>query len=124
MKVAGKVNSLRVRRVYEPVMPDDGVRVLVDRLWPRGVNKQRAGIDHWLKDVAPSHELRHRFHGQPQAWAEFVEAYALELSSPPAMQALQTLRECMAAGNVTLLFAARDDTHNNAVALKSWLERR
>ena len=123
MNVAGKLTSLRVRRVYEPVMPDDGACVLVDRLWPRGISKQRAGIDHWLKDLAPSHELRRRFHGQPQAWPEFVDAYALELAAPPAQQALQRLRECMAAGAVTLLYAARDDTHNNAVALKGWLER-
>lgn len=115
--------NLRVRRVYEPAEGQDGVRVLVDRLWPRGINKQRAGIDHWLKDLAPSHELRRRFHGQPQAWAEFVDAYALELAAPLAQQALKKLRECMAAGAVTLLFAARDETHNNAVALKGWLGR-
>jgi uncharacterized protein YeaO (DUF488 family) len=117
------VMNLRVRRVYEPAASDDGVRVLVDRLWPRGIQKQRAGIEHWLKDLAPSHELRRQFHGQAQHWDEFVAAYALELAAPPAQAALQTLRDCIAAGPVTLLYASRDESHNNAVALKDWLEQ-
>ena len=116
--------NLRVRRVYEPAEGQDGVRVLVDRLWPRGIQKQRAAIDHWLKDLAPSHELRRQFHGQAQQWDAFVAAYALELTAPSAQGALQTLRDCIALGPVTLLYASRDERHNNAVALKHWLEQR
>jgi uncharacterized protein YeaO (DUF488 family) len=115
--------ALRVRRVYEAPDAGDGTRVLVDRLWPRGINKERAQIDAWLKDLAPSHELRRRFHGHPEAWDEFVATYADELCAPAAAAAVHGLRELAATGHVTLLYAARDETHNNAVALKLWLER-
>jgi uncharacterized protein YeaO (DUF488 family) len=115
---------LRLRRVHDRADASDGVRVLVDRLWPRGISKQRAHIDAWLRELSPSHELRRHFHGHPELWDEFVAAYALELQSPAAASALQKLHEFMLAGPVTLLYAARDETHNNAVALKAWLEDR
>jgi uncharacterized protein YeaO (DUF488 family) len=119
----GKARGFRVKRVYEPAAADDGFRVLVDRLWPRGVAKAKAHIDAWLKDVAPSDTLRHRFHDHPAKWKEFVAAYGRELAQEPAKTAAASLREKARHGPVTLLYAARDQSHNNAVALKEWLER-
>ena len=112
-----------IKRVYAPPTADDGLRVLVDRLWPRGIAKEKARIDLWLKDVAPSEALRRRFHGDPSKWREFVAAYDAELRQEPASTAAASLREHLRSQPVTLLYAARDETHNNAVALKAWLER-
>jgi uncharacterized protein YeaO (DUF488 family) len=122
-KAQGKVNGFRVKRIYEPAAADDGFRVLVDRLWPRGVAKAKAHIDEWLKDVAPSDALRRRFHDRPAKWNEFVAAYSRELEQEPAKAAAAGLREKSQHEPVTLLYAARDQSHNNAVALKEWLER-
>jgi uncharacterized protein YeaO (DUF488 family) len=123
-KTAGsKTPGFRVKRIYEPASADDGVRVLVDRLWPRGVSKQKAHIDAWLKEIAPSDALRKKFHGQADTWKEFVAAYARELKEEPAKAAVAELRDKAKHGPVTLLYAARDEEHNNAVALKEWLER-
>lgn len=116
--------GFRTKRVYAPAANDDGLRVLVDRLWPRGVAKAKARIDLWLKDVAPSDALRRRFHANTAKWDEFVVAYGRELVQEPAKTAAATLRERAASQPVTLLYAARDETHNNAVALQGWLERR
>jgi uncharacterized protein YeaO (DUF488 family) len=113
-----------LKRVYEPPSADDGMRILVDRLWPRGLSKDKAKIDLWLKDVSPSDELRRRLHGDPSCWSEFVDAYDLELRQEPAKSALAVLRGHIAKGRVSLLYAARDETRNNAVALLAWLERR
>lgn len=110
---------LSVKRVYDPPSPEDGTRILVDRLWPRGVSKDR--IDLWLKEIAPSDALRREFHGHPDQWDIFRAAYAGELGSPPAQAALATLAEAMAKGPVTLLYAARDEARNNAEALRLWL---
>jgi uncharacterized protein YeaO (DUF488 family) len=110
-----------IKRVYAPSADDDGQRVLVDRLWPRGVSKEAARIDLWLKDVSPSNTLRKRFHGRPDAWDAFCAAYAEELQSPPANQALDTLKAMVRSGKVTLLYAARDEARNNAVALSKHL---
>lgn len=115
---------LQVKRVYEPPADEDGLRVLVDRLWPRGLTKQKASIDLWLKDVAPSDTLRRRFHGNPDQWSAFVTAYGRELRQEPAKSAAAHLREQIKHGRVTLLYAARDEAHNNAVALKNWLARK
>jgi uncharacterized protein YeaO (DUF488 family) len=112
-----------VKRIYEPASASDGVRILVDRLWPRGIAKDKARIDLWLKELAPSHALRKRFHGKPEDWKEFCTAYAAELAAAPA-EAIAELRRRLRAGPVTLLYAARDERHNNAVALKEWLGRR
>jgi uncharacterized protein YeaO (DUF488 family) len=113
---------LRIKRAYK--LPDDadGVRVLVDRLWPRGLSRERAQINLWLKDIAPSQTLRRRFHGDPGCWEEFKTAYYAELEQPPAQSAVQTLLDRLRRQPVTLLFAARDETRNNAVALKEWLD--
>ncbi len=119
-----KAHGFRVKRIYEPAAADDGFRVLVDRLWPRGVAKAKAHIDEWLKDVAPSDALRHRFHDHPAEWEEFVAAYGRELEQEPAKTAAASLREKARHEPVTLLYAARDESHNNAMALKDLLERR
>lgn len=118
------MSLLAVKRVYESPAAADGARILVDRLWPRGIAKDRARIDIWLKDIAPSHELRKRFHGNPDDWDAFRAAYAAELDDAPARAAVRELRARLRDGPVTLLYAARDENHNNAVALKAWLERR
>jgi len=116
--------NLRIKRVYEPPDAADGVRVLVDRLWPRGLSRERAKIDLWLKDIAPSDVLRRRLHGDPAARDHFKTAYYAELKQAPAQSALDTLLDRLGHGPVTLLFAARDQSRNNAVALKEWLENR
>ena len=117
-------HKLRIKRVYEPPDAADGCRVLVDRLWPRGLSRERAKIDLWLKDIAPSDTLRRRFHGDPAAWGNFKTAYYAELEAAPAQRAVHDLLDRLNRGPVTLLFAARDETHNNAVALKEWLDQR
>ncbi len=119
-KTAGR---FRIKRIYEPASKDDGLRVLVDRLWPRGIAKQKAHIDLWLRDLSPSDALRHMVHSDPTKWDEFVKAYGRELQQEPAQTALADLRKLPRSKPVTLLYAARDEAHNNAVALKRWLER-
>ncbi|AWM25984.1 uroporphyrin-III C-methyltransferase [Sinorhizobium fredii USDA 205] len=114
--------SLKLKRVYEAPEASDGARILVDRLWPRGIAKEKARIDLWLKDIAPSDALRKRFHGKPEDWDAFREAYAEELEGEAAQAAVKELRERLGKGPVTLLYAARDESHNNAVALKRWLD--
>jgi uncharacterized protein YeaO (DUF488 family) len=118
------VNPLMLKRIYAPPGADDGTRILVDRLWPRGVAKNKAQIDLWLRDIAPSDMLRKRFHAKPDDWAEFRAAYHAELKSAAAQAAAKTLFERLRSGPVTLLYAARNEDQNNAVALKAWLERR
>ena len=116
--------SLRVRRAYDPPAPDDGCRLLVERLRPSGLKREAAGIDHWLRELAPSHELRKWFAHDPARWDEFRRRYADELRAPTAAAALAELRGLLAAHPVlTLLHAARDTTHNNAEALREWLAR-
>jgi uncharacterized protein YeaO (DUF488 family) len=112
--------AYKIKRAYAPASDQDGFRVLVDRLWPRGIKKENANIDLWAKDIAPSDALRREFHGHPEHWERFVAAYRKELAREPAASAA---RELLARrGFVTLLYAARDEAHNNAVALKAWLE--
>jgi uncharacterized protein YeaO (DUF488 family) len=115
--------KLSLKRVYEPPGDGDGTRILVDRLWPRGMSKETARIDVWLKDIAPSNALRKRFHGKPDDWEVFCAAYAVELESAACQAAVQELRLRLRDGPVTLLYAVRDERRNNAVALKLWLEK-
>ena len=112
---------IRIKRVYEPIAAEDGTRVLVDRLWPRGVAKAKAHIDLWLKDVAPSNELRTRFAHDPAKWEEFQKRYIEELKANDT--AVHQLRELAGKGTVTLLFGAHDEAHNQAVVLKEYLSR-
>ncbi len=113
---------IRVRRVYEPPTPDDGARFLVDRLWPRGVTKEALRLDGWLKDAAPSDALRRWFGHDPARWDEFQRRYRDELNGRP--EAWRPVVEAARRGDVTLLFGARDTDHNNAVALKVYLDAR
>ncbi len=111
---------IRLRRIYDPPEADDGVRILVDRLWPRGVSKERAQIALWLRDVAPSNELRRWFGHDPAHWEEFQARYRQELAAAPS--ALAPLLEAAQRGPVTLLYSARDEQHNQAVVLKAIIE--
>ena len=122
-KRAKTARRFRLKRVYEPAAEDDGLRVLVDRLWPRGLTKQKACVDLWLKDIAPSDALRRRFHADRTKWRDFVAAYRQELKKEPAKSAAANLREQIKHARVTLLYATRDEAQNNAVALKDWLEQ-
>ena len=110
--------QIRTKRVYDPPDPKDGTRVLVDRLWPRGLKKDEAAIDLWLRDGAPSNELRRWFGHDPKRWTEFRRRYVAEFDRKRA--GLKPLFD--ATGTVTLLFASRDPDNNNAVALAEWLK--
>jgi uncharacterized protein YeaO (DUF488 family) len=111
---------IKLKRVYEAAEEDDGVRVLVDRVWPRGLSKERARVDLWIKELAPSTELRKWFAHDPAKWQEFRRRYHAELAEKDeALEQLQ--RTCYDNPVVTLLFAAKDREHNNAVALKEYL---
>lgn len=111
--------DIRIKRVYEAPSPDDGTRVLVDRLWPRGLARDKARIDLWLKELAPSTELRKWFNHEPAKWAEFQQHYRQELELQPA--ALARLRELIDGGPVTLLFGAKEARFNDAVALREFM---
>ncbi len=114
--------SVHVQRVYEKSAKNGEPRFLVDRLWPRGIKKSDLPMDGWLKDVAPSDRLRKWFGHEPKRWAGFVRRYRAELDGHP--DAWQPLRTAARHGGVTLLFGAKDETHNNAIALKDYLEQR
>jgi uncharacterized protein YeaO (DUF488 family) len=112
-----------VKRVYEPPARSDGTRVLVDRLWPRGLSKERAAVDQWLRDLAPSDALRKWFHSHPDAWLLFRKRYLKELTRPEAAPALDELyRLANGKKKLTLLFASKNEARNNAVVLKDLLE--
>ncbi|MFH5820996.1 DUF488 domain-containing protein [Georgenia sp. AZ-5] len=111
--------TFAIARVYDPPGEDDGARVLVDRLWPRGLAKDGARIDLWLKDVAPSTQLRREFHHDPERFAEFTRRYRDELAGNPAVERLRELER--ERGRVTLLYGAKDTEHNQAVVLRDFL---
>lgn len=113
---------IKVKRVFEPPETGDGVRFLVDRLWPRGIKKDSLELYAWVKDVAPGDSLREWFAHDEAKWDEFRRRYFAELDSKP--QTWQALLKVAWEGDVTLLYAARDTEHNNAIALKEYLERR
>jgi uncharacterized protein YeaO (DUF488 family) len=110
----------KVRRIYETASSDDGMRILVDRLWPRGVKKSNVKIDEWLKEIAPSSELRKWFAHDPSRWQLFKKKYALELREQADL--VRRLRKESEKNTVTLLYSAKDIEHNNAVALKEIIE--
>jgi len=114
-------HRVELKRAYEEADANDGTRVLVDRLWPRGLSKERARVDAWLKEVAPSDELRRWFGHDPDKFAEFRKRYEAELASESGKEAMAKLRELVKRGHVTLLFAARDMEQNNAVVLRDVL---
>lgn len=126
MSSAGKpVTAKRIllKRIYAAPAPSDGTRVLVDRLWPRGLSKDRAAVDQWLRDLAPSDNLRKWFHANREAWSVFRKRYLKELARPESAQALDELyRLANRRKKLTLLFASKDEEQNNAVVLKDLLE--
>jgi len=112
---------IKLKRVYEPIQPEDGLRILVERLWPRGVSKEKAKIDDWLKEIAPSTELRKWYAHQPERWPAFREKYVEELQAKP--EAVSHLRSlCSGQQTVTFIYAARDEAHNSAIVLKHFIE--
>jgi uncharacterized protein YeaO (DUF488 family) len=113
---------IRIKRVSAPAEPDDGIRLLVERLWPRGVAKAKLKLNSWLKDAAPSTELRKWFNHDPAKWKEFQKRYFAELKKHP--EAWQPIIEAAEKGTVTLLFSSRDAEHNNVVALKKYLDKK
>jgi uncharacterized protein YeaO (DUF488 family) len=113
---------IRVKRIYDPPETSDGLRILVDRLWPRGLSKERAAVDWWLKEIAPSDELRKWFGHQPERWPEFKARYHRELDAKPEI--VRDLEERARTHPLTLLFSAKDVQRNQAVALLEYLERR
>lgn len=113
---------IRIKRTYEPPARSDGQRVLVERLWPRGIKKEALKADAWLKDVAPSTQLRQWFGHRPERWDEFQRRYRKELDAKP--DAWAPLLEASTKGTVTLLFSARDEQHNSAVVLCDYLNER
>jgi uncharacterized protein YeaO (DUF488 family) len=115
--------TVRLKRVYDPPSPHDGARVLVDRLWPRGLTKEAAALDVWLKDVAPSNELRKWHHAHPVQWAKFREKYLAELTTDAAHAALNELYDlAKKKRGITLLFGSRNIQQNNALVLKQLLD--
>ena len=112
---------IKLKRVYEEETPDDGVRYLIERLWPRGIRKESLRIDAWLKDAGPSTELRKWFSHDPEKWPEFRRRYSAELNH--AKDAWAPIREAAERGTVTLLYSSHDTEHNNALALKEYIER-
>lgn len=120
--VSRERHAVFVKRVYEPPAGTDGVRVFVERLWPRGVSKQGARFDLWLKEISPSPELRKWYSHDPEKWEEFQARYRMELERNP--EAVGRLRELLDRGPVTLVYAARDEERNSAAVLKAFLEER
>ena len=119
MSTAIKAGNIKLKRAYDPPEPTDGTRILVDRLWPRGVKKEDAAIDEWMKDIAPSTDLRKWFGHDPERWEEFCERYAKEVSQHS--EQLKQLRELAHKGPITLVYSAHDEAHNDAVALRNFI---
>lgn len=117
--------GFEIKRIYEAPGSDDGIRVLVDRLWPRGVSKERAWLDDWLKEVAPSNELRNWFEHMPERFEAFATRYKKELDGDPAKQeAVSRLLQWGKKGRVSLLYGAKDATMNQAAVLRAYLQER
>lgn len=118
-------HELKIRRSYEQESPEDGSRILVDRLWPRGESKASADLTEWDKTIAPESGLRKAFHDGQLSFAEFRNKYLAQLDDSEEAEAfVNHVKELLAQGNVTLLYASKDEVHNNAVVLKEWLEQR
>ena len=119
MSTTIKAGNIKLKRAYEQPEAADGIRVLIDRLWPRGVKRGDAAIDQWMKELSPSTELRNWFGHDPARWDEFRERYAAEVSQHPDQ--LRQLRALAGEGTVTLVYSAHDEEHNNAVALRGFI---
>lgn len=115
---------LQIKRIYEQASPDDGYRILVDRLWPRGVSKEKADLDRWEKEIAPSKDLREEYHHQKITYDQFKEAYSREIEANPAFKDFAALvKDKLVSGNVTLLYGSRDEQDNNAEVLELMLKK-
>ncbi len=112
--------DIKLKRVYEQASSDDGMRILVDRLWPQGESKVKADLDEWMKDIAPSTELREWFHDHLDDWSEFERRYNAELDDNPDQ--VNTMVGYLKKGRVTFVYASKDTEHNNAVVLKAYME--
>ena len=111
--------NIKIKRVYEKPDKTDGFRVLVDRLWPRGLTKEKAAVDLWLKDIAPSTELRKWFNHEPEKWKEFIKKYQIELKENK--ESVSLLKDYAKKGSVTLIYGARDQEHNEALIIKNFI---
>jgi uncharacterized protein YeaO (DUF488 family) len=116
--------AIRIRRAYDPPLPEDGRRVLVERFWPRGMKKDRLFLNAWLRELAPSDELRRWFGHDPARWQEFRRRYRQELRGTRQQQLLDELTDQASRRNVTLIYSAREERFNNAVALREIIEER
>lgn len=115
---------LKIKRIYDEWRKEDGFRVLVDRLWPRGVSKEEAKLEQWFKEIAPSDKLRKDFHHEDEEFEDFKKEYLQELKENDKKEEFLTLiKEKLDLGNVTLLYAAKNETMNNAVVLKEWIQK-
>jgi len=114
---------VQIKRAYEASSKADGCRVLIDRLWPRGRSKAQLALDDWMKELAPSNELRKKFSHDPKKWKFFVSNYRKELRNPDAQKQIQFLADVAAKKKLTLVYGARDEEHNNAVVLKNLIEK-
>ncbi|HMD54256.1 MAG TPA: DUF488 family protein [Phycisphaerae bacterium] len=117
-----KKSKIQIKRAYDAAAPGDGRRFLVDHLWPRGIKKEKLKIESWLRSVSPSDKLRNWFKHDPEKWSEFQRRYHAELDKKP--ETWQPLVQAAKTGAVTLVFGARDVEHNNAVALKAYLDKK
>lgn len=115
------MKNIQIKRIYEPADASDGIRILVDKLWPRGVSKEKAKLGFWAKDLAPSTELRKRYKHDREVWPAFRHSYFTELDSKP--EALSELKSYLDRGVVTFLFSSRETGLNNAVALREYVEK-
>jgi uncharacterized protein YeaO (DUF488 family) len=113
--------NIKIKRVYEQPDRKDGERILVDRLWPRGLTKEKAGVDLWLKEIAPSTELRKWFDHDPEKWQRFRRRYETEIRDKDDL--IKVLRQKAREGTITLIYGARDEKHNEALVLKQFLEK-
>ena len=112
---------IKIKRAYEPIEKSDGFRILVDRLWPRGIKKEDAHFDVWLKEIAPTNELRKWFNHETEKWEEFTKKYRTELKVSPALEELLTLVDKHRI--ITLVYGAKDEQHNQAIVIKEYLEK-
>lgn len=113
---------IKIKRIYEPASDQDGIRILIDRLWPRGVTKEEAKLDMWMKNIAPSNELRKWFNHDPEKFEDFCMKYIIELTESPFKKDLHTIQEMSLNGMVTLVYSAKDKERNQAIVLKEYLE--
>ncbi|WP_070121017.1 DUF488 domain-containing protein [Bacillus marinisedimentorum] len=116
--------GIQIKRIYEQPDPKDGIRILVDRVWPRGVSKEKAALDRWMKDISPSPELRKWFNHDPGRFERFKEEYEKELANDEEkMELAETVKEQALYQQITLIFSAKDECHNHAIVLRDWLNR-